>query len=216
MSDLNTIELAAELTIAWLGNPSTRASADEVDAFLTSMNDTLRGMTSAPAREPDVASIDPEYTPAVSVRKSLESGNYIISMIDGRPYKSLKRHLSAKGLAPDEYRARYNLKADYPMVAPAYSESRREAAKRLGLGRKRAGAAQPASESAMTSADPAMSVEPSAAPERKRRARKGATDRTVGASDAVQEHADAAPAPRLRVRKSLVEAKTAAKTPSDS
>jgi predicted transcriptional regulator len=76
------------------------------------------------------------YEPAVSVRKSLGSRDFIISMIDGKPYKMLKRHLSLHGLTPAEYRARYNLPSDYPMVAAAYSERRREVAKTLGLGRK--------------------------------------------------------------------------------
>jgi predicted transcriptional regulator len=58
-------------------------------------------------------------------------------MIDGKPYKTLKRHLSGHGLTPEGYRARYNLPASYPMVAPAYSERRREVAMKLGLGHKR-------------------------------------------------------------------------------
>jgi predicted transcriptional regulator len=57
-------------------------------------------------------------------------------MIDGKPYRTLRRHLSTNGLTPDEYRARYKLKPDYPMVAPAYSEQRRTMAKKIGLGRK--------------------------------------------------------------------------------
>ena len=58
-------------------------------------------------------------------------------MIDGKPYKTLRRHLSTHGLTPESYRARYNLKSDYPMVAPSYSDHRREVAKKLGLGRKK-------------------------------------------------------------------------------
>ena len=64
-------------------------------------------------------------------------------MIDGKPYKTLRRHLSTNGLTPEQYRERYNLKADYPMVAPAYSEARRAMAKKIGLGRK-PGAKRPA------------------------------------------------------------------------
>jgi predicted transcriptional regulator len=77
-----------------------------------------------------------EHVPAVSVRKSLGSRDHIISMIDGKPYKALKRHLATNGLTPAEYRERYNLPKDYPMVAPAYSEHRRAVAQKLGLGRK--------------------------------------------------------------------------------
>lgn len=76
------------------------------------------------------------YTPAVSVRKSLSSPEHILSMIDGKPYKTLKRHLATHGLSPDEYRERYNLPKSYPLVAPSYSEARRAVATRLGLGRK--------------------------------------------------------------------------------
>jgi len=76
------------------------------------------------------------YTPAVSVRKSLSSPDHILSMIDGKPYKTLKRHLATHGLSPDDYRARYNLPRSYPLVAPSYSEARRAVATKLGLGRK--------------------------------------------------------------------------------
>lgn len=78
----------------------------------------------------------PEHVPAVSIRKSLSSREHIISMLDGKPYKTLKRHLAVNGLTPAEYRERYNLPKDYPMVAPAYSEQRRTVAQKLGLGRR--------------------------------------------------------------------------------
>ncbi|RYE95881.1 MAG: transcriptional regulator, partial [Oxalobacteraceae bacterium] len=74
--------------------------------------------------------------PAVTARKSLASPDHIISMIDGKPYKTLRRHLATNGMTPVEYRERYGLKADYPMVAPTYSEARRTMAKSIGLGRK--------------------------------------------------------------------------------
>ena len=72
----------------------------------------------------------------MSVRKSLASKDHIISMIDGKPYKTLRRHLSTHGLTPEEYRARYNLKPDYPMVSENYSQVRRDMAKKIGLGQK--------------------------------------------------------------------------------
>lgn len=133
--DADTISLATELTVAWLANPNTRVSGDDVPAFLTSVHQALAKLSSAPGEPaPDAPAED--HTPAVSVRKSLASGDRIISMIDGKPYASLKRHLTAHGLTPDQYRERYGLKRDYPMVAPGYSEARREMSKRLGLGRK--------------------------------------------------------------------------------
>lgn len=142
MSDdaiLNPVELATELTIAWLGNQNNRVQADEVPAFLRTMHATLTelsGATSAPNEAQDDAEPSQEFVPAVTVRKSLGSKDHIISMIDGKPYKTLRRHLSTHGLTPEEYRARYNLKPDYPMVAESYSEARRAMAKKIGLGNK--------------------------------------------------------------------------------
>lgn len=132
---LNSVELATELTIAWLANPNTRATADEVPAFLQKMHEAVSGLsgTVSPAHEPSATQ---EFVPAVTVRKSLASRDHIISMIDGKPYKTLRRHLSTHGMTPEEYRERYGLKADYPMVAPNYSEQRREMAKKIGLGAK--------------------------------------------------------------------------------
>ncbi|MDP1027005.1 MucR family transcriptional regulator [Sphingomonas sp. KR1UV-12] len=129
------VMLAAELTAAWLANPNNRVNGDDVPAFLIKMYETVQQLsgTSQAIAEPVGG---PEYTPAVSVRKSLASPDHIVSMIDGKTYKTLKRHLSTNGLTPDEYRERYGLKADYPMVAQAYGEARRAMAVKIGLGRK--------------------------------------------------------------------------------
>ena len=134
-TDLNAVELATELTIAWLGNPNTRSSADDVPAFLGKMHETVSALlgTSTEAAPAEAAT---EYTPAVTARKSLASKDHIISMIDGKSYKTLRRHLATHGMTPAEYRERYGLKPDYPMVAENYSESRRAMAKKIGLGRK--------------------------------------------------------------------------------
>lgn len=83
------------------------------------------------------APLAPPPVPAVSAKASLASRDHIISLIDGKPYKTLKRHLFGHGLTPEEYRARYNLPLDYPVVAPGYSEQRSRVAKELGLGRKK-------------------------------------------------------------------------------
>lgn len=136
-NELNAVELATELTIAWLSNPNTRASTEEVPAFLNRMHEVVSALASGgttPATE-EVEQAQ-EFTPAVSVRKSLASRDHIISMIDGKPYKTLTRHLGTHGLTPDQYRERYGLKKDYPMTAPSYSERRREMARKIGLGRK--------------------------------------------------------------------------------
>lgn len=134
--ELNTVELATELTIAWLSNPNTRISADEVPAFLNKMCESIAllaansGAANTPTDEPA------EYVPAVSVRKSLSDPDHIISMIDGKNYKTLRRHLATHGMTPAEYRVRYGLKPDYPIVSPNYSESRRAMAVKIGLGRQ--------------------------------------------------------------------------------
>lgn len=138
--DTNTVELATELTIAWLSNPNTRTTAEDVPSFLKSMHDAVAGL-SAPDVAAEADEPSQEFTPAVSVRKSLASPDFIISLIDGKSYKTLRRHLATNGLTPDEYRERYGLKRDYPMVAANYSESRRAMAKKIGLGRKPAGTA---------------------------------------------------------------------------
>ena len=134
-TDLNAVELATELTIAWLGNPNTRSAADDVPAFLGKMHDTVSKLLGSGQPQPEAAAPQ-EYSPATTARKSLASKDHIISMIDGKPYKTLRRHLSTNGLSPQEYRERYGLKPDYPMVAENYSESRRAMAKQIGLGRK--------------------------------------------------------------------------------
>ena len=74
--------------------------------------------------------------PAVPIKKSVTK-DYIICLEDGKKLKMLKRHLStAYGLTPEEYRAKWGLKPDYPMVAPNYAAKRQELAKKIGLGRK--------------------------------------------------------------------------------
>lgn len=131
-SNATLIELAAELTMAWLSNPNAKLTADELPGVIQKIHGALAGLGSSG----EEAATVPEYTPAVTVRRSLASDEHIISMIDGRPYKMLKRHLGQNGLTPEQYRERYALKADYPMVAPTYAAKRRELAKKIGLGRK--------------------------------------------------------------------------------
>lgn len=133
--ETNVVELATELTIAWLSNPNTRANANEVPDFLRAMHEAVAALSGS-KQEPELPPPGEVHVPAVSVRKSLASKDHIISLIDGRPYKSLRRHLSKHGMTPVDYRKRYGLKEDYPMVAPAYAEQRREMAKKIGLGRK--------------------------------------------------------------------------------
>lgn len=133
LNDVNPVELATELTIAWLSNANTRASAEEVPGFLARMHEAVTSLSAgATTSETGAAALEG----AVSVRKSLASKDHIISMIDGKPYKTLRRHLSRHGMTPEQYRERFGLKPDYPMVAETYSQHRRDMAKKIGLGRK--------------------------------------------------------------------------------
>ena len=75
-------------------------------------------------------------TPAVPVRKSI-TPDYLVCLDDGRKFKSLKRHLASLGMTPDQYRAKWNLPADYPMVASNYAATRSALAKKIGLGQNR-------------------------------------------------------------------------------
>ncbi|MBO9724139.1 MAG: MucR family transcriptional regulator [Novosphingobium sp.] len=129
MSETEQPELArltVELLCAYVANNTVPSES------LAALIETTRA---ALAGEPSVPVVPmPEYKPAVTIEASLASPEHIVSLIDGKPYKTLKRHLSNNGLTPAEYRARYDLAADYPLVAPSYSEKRRSVAKKMGLG----------------------------------------------------------------------------------
>jgi len=120
--------LTVQLLSAYVAN-NTVASED-LATLIQSTRAALIAET-APA-EPEPV----EHVPAVSVRKSIASRDHILSLIDGRPYKTLKRHLATHGLTPADYRARYGLPETYPMVAQAYSDQRRAVAQKLGLGQR--------------------------------------------------------------------------------
>ena len=138
MSDesTNTLTgLTVELLSAFVANNSVRS--EDLPGLINATHAALAGLNTTPQPDTPAADIASEtVTGAVTARKSLGSREHIISMIDGKLYKTLKRHLSGHGLTPDQYRSRYGLPSGYPMVAPAYSEQRRETAKRVGLGRK--------------------------------------------------------------------------------
>ncbi|NQV55980.1 MAG: MucR family transcriptional regulator [Rhodospirillales bacterium] len=107
----------------------TPSSTDDVSSLIKTVHKALSGLSSG--AEPNL----PE--PAVPVRRSV-TPDYIVCLEDGRKLKMLKRHLStAYSMTPDEYRERWNLPADYPMVAPNYARQRSNLAKKIGLGTKR-------------------------------------------------------------------------------
>ncbi|MDP4022311.1 MucR family transcriptional regulator [Methylobacterium sp. NEAU 140] len=124
------IELAGDIVAAYVSNNPVPAS--ELPALIASVHAAIRGLgAGATAAAPAEAEIE-KPTPA-QIRKSIQQDG-IVSFLDGRAYKTLKRHLTSHGLTPDGYRARYGLPADYPMVAPAYSQARSNLAKAIGLG----------------------------------------------------------------------------------
>ena len=130
----NLTELTVELLSAFVANNNVRS--EDLPALISATHAALTGLNAATGPASPSTAAEETVTGAVTARKSLGSREHIISMIDGKPYKTLKRHLSGHGLTPDDYRTRYGLPSSYPMVAPAYSEARRETAKRVGLGRK--------------------------------------------------------------------------------
>ena len=127
-------ELTVDLLAAFVSNNTV--GAKDLPELISTTHAALAALDGPGGGEAPAPAPAEDFQPAVSIRKSLGKREHILSMIDGKPYKTLKRHLSRHGLTPAQYRERYKLPADYPMVAPAYSEARREVAKRLGLGRK--------------------------------------------------------------------------------
>jgi len=126
------LRMTAEIVAAYIGNNSL--SADQVPEIVRTVGAALRQI--------DKGENGSEKTvgkPAVPIRKSV-TPDFIICLEDGHKLKMLKRHLRTTfGLTPDEYRARWGLPADYPMVAPNYAKRRSEFAKKTGLGQKRGG-----------------------------------------------------------------------------
>lgn len=135
-SKMTLIGLAVETTMAIVAKSS--ASPDGVPAILRSVHGTLVDLfNEEPApKVDDETGLPAPGDPAVPIRKSVQP-DYIVCLEDGKKFKSLKRHLmSAYGLTPDQYRKRWNLPADFPMVAPNYSAQRSQLAKDMGLGTK--------------------------------------------------------------------------------
>ena len=121
------ITLTSDIVTAHVAN--NNVEVDALPALIHNVYGALSGLGTEETEEEA-----PE--PAVSVRSSVKQ-DHIVCLEDGKKMKMLKRHLMTDhGMTPQEYRERWNLPADYPMVAPAYAETRRELAKKIGLGRK--------------------------------------------------------------------------------
>jgi predicted transcriptional regulator len=126
---MRLLELAADIVAAHVGNNTV--AIDEVGNLVRQVYQALSDVGGASGET--VA----EEKPAVSVRSSVKP-DHLVCLVCGSHQKALRRHIgSAHGLAPDEYRARFNLPASYPMVAADYTERRREIARSIGLGRSR-------------------------------------------------------------------------------
>ena len=122
--------MTADLVAAYVSNNSVPVG--ELPALIQSVNASLAGLVSAPKEEPA-----PAQKPAVNPKKSVFP-DYIISLENGKRFKALKRHISANyGLTPEQYREKWNLPSNYPMVARNYAASRSALARSFGLGRKK-------------------------------------------------------------------------------
>ena len=122
------ITLTSDIVAAHVSNNDV-----DVDAVATLITNVFQALSSL-GEDPEPEEVRPE--PAVSIRASVKP-DYIVCLEDGKKLKMLKRYLRTNfDMTPEEYRARWGLPADYPMVAPNYAEKRRDLAKKIGLGRK--------------------------------------------------------------------------------
>ena len=121
------IEMTADIVAAYVGANSV--SAGDLPSLIQSVHRALSGISSGA----EAAEAAPKE-PAVPIRRSI-TPDFLICLEDGRKFKSLKRHLRTKyNMSPDEYRSKWNLSKDYPMVAPNYAKARSDLAKQMGLG----------------------------------------------------------------------------------
>jgi len=124
------IELAADIVSAYVSNNSVPAS--DLPSLINDVHSALLRVTAGTVITPSEAP-----KPAVPTKKSI-TNEFIVCLEDGRKFKSLKRHLRTQyNMSPDEYREKWNLPPDYPMVAPNYAKARSTLAKEMGLGQQR-------------------------------------------------------------------------------
>ena len=170
-SGADYIQITADIVSAFVSNNAVRAS--ELPSIIEAVHTSLLKVSELKTEEP----VAENKVPAVPVKKSI-TDDYIICLEDGKKFKSLKRHLStAYNMSPDEYRAKWGLNRDYPMVAPAYASARSNLARQMGLGRKR----DEAMDEVVTEAAPVAAVaeEPAAAPAPAEAPRKRGRPRSV-------------------------------------
>lgn len=124
-------ELTGEIVAAYVSNNPVPVA--ELPNLIRSVHSAISGLSSGNLPDAAASTVEAEGPSAAQIRKSVRPDG-IVSFIDGKTYKTLKRHLTSHGFDPRSYREQYGLPADYPMVAPAYAEQRSALAKAIGLG----------------------------------------------------------------------------------
>jgi predicted transcriptional regulator len=129
--------LVAEVAAAYFSN--SHVSPTDIPNVIAQISQSLEavGQVAEAVSTAEAAPEEVRKLTRAQIQKSITS-DALISFEDGRPYKTLRRHLSVKGLSPEQYRQKWGLPGDYPMTAPSYSEQRKALAQKIGLGRKAA------------------------------------------------------------------------------
>ena len=128
---------AVNLAVAFVGNPNNRVDANAMPEMVSNFHAAIARLS-----QPEAPAAPAKQEPAVSIRASIKP-EYLICLEDGQKMKMLKRYLRQRyNLTPDQYRAKWGLAKDYPMVAPNYAEQRRDLAKKIGLGTSRTRSAE--------------------------------------------------------------------------
>jgi MucR family transcriptional regulator, transcriptional regulator of exopolysaccharide biosynthesis len=130
MSASSPIELASEIVAAFVSN--NPLPKGELPSLILAVHTAVIRLAAEPERVPQIE----VKTPAVPIRRSI-TPDFLICLDDGKRFKSLRRHLSGHGMTPEQYREKWNLPSDYPMVAPNYAAQRSALAKQIGLGQIR-------------------------------------------------------------------------------
>ena len=128
MGTLSPIELAAEMVAAFVSNNSVPTS--ELPALIHAVHTAVARLAVGPESAPPQIEAK---APAVPIRKSI-TPDFLICLEDGKRFKTMRRHLAGLGLTPEQYRQKWSLPSDYPMVAPNYAAQRSAMAKKIGLG----------------------------------------------------------------------------------
>ena len=152
------VTLTADVVSAYVSNNHVQSA--ELPKLLGEVHEAIRSVSLS--GRPSLETGPPKATPQ-EIRKSI-SHDFLVSFEDGKPYKTLRRHLTLRGLSPEQYREKWGLPNDYTMTSASYSEQRSELARALGLVQQRRRVAEP------EAAPEPVAAEPEPAPEKKRRA----------------------------------------------